>query len=97
MKLSRVIGDVVSTTKDEKLEGFKLLLVQPVDVWTLQPNGDPIVAVDTVGAGEGEIVIFVAGSSARMTTMTSQRPVDSAIIGIIDYVDVEGKRTFAKV
>ena len=96
MRLSRVIGDVVSTTKNEKLEGFKLLLVQPVDPLTLKACGDPVVAVDTVGAGEGEVVIFVAGSSARMTSMTHERPVDSAIIGIIDYVDVGGERTFAK-
>jgi len=96
VKLSMVIGDIVSTRKNEKLEGFKLLLCQPVDVKTLKPKGEAIVCADVVGAGEGEMVLVVQGSSARMTEHTTEKPVDGAIIGIVDYVDIEGKRTFSK-
>ncbi len=97
MQLCRVIGTVVSTKKDEKLEGLKLLIVQPVDFVTQKPDGKPIVSIDSVGAGEGEIVLVVAGSSARQTNVTTNRPVDSTIMGIVDYVEIDKKRVFSKV
>ena len=90
MILGRVAGTVVATRKDEKLEGFKLLIVQAVD-----PDGKPkdsyVVAVDTVDAGIGELVLVVSGSSARMVTGCTDRPVDAAIAGIVDELDVVPK------
>ena len=67
MKVCRVVGDVVSTHKSEMIKGFKLLVVQPVDMYEFNPQGSPYVAVDTVGAGVDEIVLVVQGSSARLT------------------------------
>jgi microcompartment protein CcmK/EutM len=88
MTLGRVVGTVVSTRKDERLEGFKLLIVKAVD-----PSGEDkrsyLVAVDTVDAGMGELVLVVAGSSARMSSGCQERPVDAAIVGIVDAVDVD--------
>ena len=96
MRVAKVIGTVVSTRKNERLEGFKLLLVQPVYLHKQKPEGDPIVAVDIVGAGEGEIVLYVQGSSARMSDVTDGKPVDTAITAIIDYLEVGGELTFRK-
>lgn len=87
MILGRVAGTIVATRKDERLEGFKLLVVQAVE-----PDGRArdsyVVAVDTVDAGIGELVLVVSGSSARMTTGCADRPVDAAIAGIVDEVDL---------
>jgi microcompartment protein CcmK/EutM len=87
MILGRVAGTVVATRKDERLEGFKLLVVQAVE-----PDGRPkdsyVVAVDTVAAGVGELVLVVSGSSARMATGCADRPVDAAVAGIVDEVDL---------
>ncbi len=96
MLVCQIIGDVVSTTKSNKIEGFKLLVVQPVDVHELKPSGSPLVAVDTVGAGEGEYVLISQGSSARLTDQTQDKPVDAVICAILDYIEIEGKRTFSK-
>jgi microcompartment protein CcmK/EutM len=88
MTLGRVVGTVVSTRKDERLEGFKLLIVKAVD-----PDGNEkgsyLVAVDTVDAGVGELVLVVSGSSARMSEGCQERPVDAAIVGIVDTVDAD--------
>ena len=88
MILAKVVGTVVATRKDERLVGSKLLLVQPV-----RPDGSahgaPLVAVDTVDAGAGERVLVVSGSSARMAAGMTDRPVDAAIVGIVDTVDVD--------
>jgi ethanolamine utilization protein EutN len=94
MIISRVIGSVVSTTKDEKLVGKKLLIVQPIDMITTEPDGKPLVAIDTVGSGKGEVVMVVSGSSARQTNSTNGTPVDAAIVGIIDQIEIGGKTTF---
>ncbi len=95
MIFARVVGTVVSTLKDEKLTGKKLLLVQPVDMqWA--PKGGPIVGVDAVGAGEGELVLLVQGSSARQTARTEGNPVDCTLIAIIDTVEHGGKAVFRK-
>lgn len=96
MILARVIGTVVCTQKDPKLEGVKLQLIQPVDCRTQEGQGRPIVAVDTVGAGQGEIVLVVSGSSARQTARTQNTPVDAVIMGIVDTVELQGKITYKK-
>jgi ethanolamine utilization protein EutN len=85
MILARVVGTVVATRKDPRLEGKKLLILRPVS-----PEGNPdsgyVIAVDAVGAGARELVIAVSGSSARMAEDCRERPVDTAIIGIVDTV-----------
>jgi len=96
MFLARVVGTVVSTCKSEKLTGVKLLVVDPVDFVQQKGEGKPRVAIDSVGAGEGEIVLVVQGSSARLTETTKDTPVDATIMGIVDYIELEGRRTFAK-
>lgn len=96
MYAAKIIGNVVSTCKERKMEGFKLLIVQPVNLVTLKEEGKPVVAVDAVGAGENELVLVVAGSSARQTDMTNNKPVDAAISGVIDYINIGQKRVFDK-
>ena len=88
MILGKVIGTVVSTRKDERLVGSKLLLVQP-GLPEGESQGVPLVAVDTVDAGVGETVLVVSGSSARMAAGLKDHPVDAAIIGIVDTVTLE--------
>ena len=95
MIFARVTGSVVCTQKDEKLVGCKLLLVQPVDL-AGAPKGNPIVAVDSVGAGERELVLLVQGSSARQTSRTQGNPVDAVIFAIVDTVEQGGKVVFKK-
>ncbi|MCL4845095.1 MAG: EutN/CcmL family microcompartment protein [Acidobacteria bacterium] len=90
MLLTRVVGTVVATRKDEKLEGHKLLLVRPVDPGG-EIDGGYLVAVDTVEAGVGETVLVVSGSSARMATGLKDRPVDAAIVGIVDTVSLAAR------
>ncbi len=96
MLLARVVGTVVSTRKDETLQGSKLLVIEPIDFDEQKPDGKRIVAVDSVGAGEGEVVLIAQGSSARLTDSTKDRPVDATIMGIVDYIEIEDQRTFAK-
>ena len=95
MIFARVTGNVACTLKDEKLTGSKLMLLQPVD---LQGNakGNPLVAVDAVGAGEGELVLVVQGSSARQTSRTTGNPVDAVIFAIVDSVEQDGRSVFRK-
>lgn len=87
MILARVVGTVVATRKDERLVSHKLLVARPVD-----PRGKPdanyVVAVDTVDAGVGELVLIVSGSSARMASGMKDCPVDAAIVGVVDSVEV---------
>ena len=92
MILGRIAGTVVATRKDEKLEGSKLLLVRTIDPETQAESGY-VVAVDTVGAGAGETVICVSGSSARMAMGLKDRPVDIAIVGIVDTVQIDPPRS----
>jgi microcompartment protein CcmK/EutM len=96
MKICKVIGNVVSTEKDESLKNFKLLIVQPVDMIDFKPESSPFVAVDAVGAGAGEIVMVVTGSSSRLTAMTKDRPTDATIQAIIDFIFINGKETYKK-
>lgn len=100
MFLGRITGSLVATQKVESMVGQKLLVVEPLrvneeDQSDLQPTGRTFVVVDTVGAGEGEVVLCVQGSSARFTPETKQLPVDAAIIGIVDRVQVGSKSIFS--
>jgi microcompartment protein CcmK/EutM len=85
MILARVVGTVVATRKDERLVSSKLMLVRPVDPQG-KPEGSALVAVDTVDAGQGETVLIVSGSSARMAAGMKDCPVDAVIVGIVDTV-----------
>jgi ethanolamine utilization protein EutN len=96
MIICKVVGSIVSTTKAEKLTGKKLLIVQPLDMKSLEEYGNSLVAVDTVGSGVGEVVLLVSGSSARQTDITNGVPVDAAIVGIIDQIEIQGALTFTK-
>ena len=95
MQIARVIGTTVATIKDEKLVGRKLMIVREADEHG-NPVGKPYVAIDTVDAGTGDLVLVAAGSSARQTTVTKDRPVDAVIMAIIDTLEVEGTVTFQK-
>lgn len=96
MQIARVVGTVVSTNKSDKLLGLKLMLVKTIDLDTFEEKGAPLVSIDAVGAGVGEIVMIVGGSSSRQTEITDAKPVDNSIIAIIDSIDVENKRIFDK-
>jgi ethanolamine utilization protein EutN len=100
MFLARVTGSVVSTQKVASMTGHKLLTVEPLRVDPAERNrlvstGRSFVVVDTVGAGLGEMVLIVQGSSARLTPQTEKLPVDAAIIGIVDTVNVENRSIFS--
>lgn len=99
MFLARITGSLIATEKVESLVGQKLLIVEPLRVneknqKDLQPTGRTFVVVDTVGAGEGEVVMCVQGSSARMTPGTKSLPIDAAIVGIVDEVTVASNTLF---
>ena len=94
MQICRVVGTVVSTNKTEKLSGMKLLLVRPIDLDTFEDKGALLVSIDTVGAGVGEVVMTVGGSSSRQTGETDGKPVDHAIVAIVDHIDMGSKRIF---
>ena len=87
MQLARVIGDIVATRKEPSYEGIKLLVARPMDPHG-KAEGNYLVAVDTVDAGVGETVLIVSGSSARMAAGLKDCPVDAAIVGIVDNVEV---------
>ncbi|MEJ2193450.1 MAG: EutN/CcmL family microcompartment protein [Ignavibacteriaceae bacterium] len=87
MFLGKVIGTVWSTKKDEKLVGAKFLIVKKMDL-QLKEKNDFVIAVDSVGAGEGEIVLVATGSSSRQTHFTQDKPVDAVIMAIVDKLDV---------
>jgi ethanolamine utilization protein EutN len=92
MFLAKVIGNVVATQKNAKFQGMKLLLIQPCIAreQTITESGSSVVAVDSVGAGLGECVLFTQGSSARLTPATKEAPVDCVIVGIVDTVELNG-------
>lgn len=90
MLVARIVGSVVATRKDPRLEGRKLLVVLPVDAASpTTARGGALVAVDTVGAGYRETVLVVQGSSARMAQGCGDCPVDAAVVGIVDTIDVD--------
>lgn len=95
MLMGQVVGTVVSTRKEPELAGLKLLLVKGIDLEG-KLIGPLVVAVDAVGAGVGEVVLYASGSSARQTAQTKDRPVDATIMAIVDEVDVNGERVYIK-
>jgi microcompartment protein CcmK/EutM len=92
MKLGRIVGTVVSTRKDASLASLKLLVVENLTT-ALEREGGYVVAVDSVGAGQGEVVLYASGSSARLTAATRDKPVDAVIMAIVDSFDVDGTVT----
>lgn len=97
MFLARVIGAVVSTKKDETMRGRKLLLLRPMLVdeakpAQFRPGSNTIVAVDSLGAGTGDLVLFCQGSSARQAAGMKSLPIDAAVVGLVDTVEVLGNR-----
>jgi microcompartment protein CcmK/EutM len=95
MLIARVIGSAVATIKDEKLVGRKLLIVRQTDEHGEQV-GKPFVAIDSVDAGTGDLVLTAAGSSARQTNQTKDTPVDAVIMAVIDSLEVDGNVVFRK-
>jgi microcompartment protein CcmK/EutM len=95
MLIAKVIGTTIATIKDEKLVGRKLLILRQTDE-TGAPSGKPYVAIDTLDAGIGDLVLTCSGSSARQTNITKDTPVDAVIMAVIDSLEVEGNVTFRK-
>jgi len=95
MLLGRVVGTVVATRKEEELSGLKLLLVRGAAAEG-KPTGSLVVAIDAVGAGLGEVVLYASGSSARQTRVTKDRPVDATIMAIVDAIEQDGRTTYEK-
>ena len=95
MLIARVVGSAVSTAEDARMTGLKLLVVRPASTAD-EVSGDAFVAVDTVGAGSGELVLVARGSAARHTDRTTDCPTDAAIVGILDSLEVDGQVTFRK-
>jgi len=95
MRIMRVVGATISTVKDEQLLGRKLMVVQETDE-AGKIIGKPLVAVDTVDAGPGDLVLIAQGSSARQTELTRERPIDAVIMAVIDSLEVGGKVTYRK-
>ena len=96
MLLARVVGTVVSTRKEPKIEGIKFLLLEKIDPQTVKGTGDYVVAMDGVGANLGEIVFYAAGSSSRMTAVTQGKPSDATITAIVDAIDIGGAYVYHK-
>lgn len=90
MQIAKVIGNIWATRKEEKLAGFKLLIVQPINILDRSNYKVPIVAADTIGAGVGETVIIVGGSSARSAAGDMSVPVDATVVGIVDDQEIDG-------
>ena len=100
MFLAKVEGSVVATKKEATMNGRKLLLLRPQlvdekDPTKFRPGANTVVAVDSVGAGIGELVLFCQGSSARLAAGLKDVPVDAVVIGIVDVVDVFGKQIYS--
>ena len=95
MLIGQVVGSVVATRKDEKLGDTKLLVVQVHDIQN-EVRDQYVVAVDSVGAGPGDLVLYATGSSARQTTLTDGRPCDAVIMAIVDAWDVGGTNVYEK-
>lgn len=95
MNLGKVVGTVVSTQKDEKLVGATLQIVRQIDL-DGKDTGTFVVAVDAVGAGPGEVVLYASGSSARQTAVTKDKPADAVIMAIVDSIEVDGAVVYSK-
>ena len=95
MILAKVMGTVVSSQKEQRLDGLKFLILQNVDL-NGQPTGGFVVAADAVDAGVGEYVLYATGSSARQTTRTDQKPCDAVAMAIVDNWEVQGATKYKK-
>ncbi len=95
MLLGKVVGNLVASQKDPGVAGFKFMVVEQLDD-RAKTTGGYVVAVDAVGAGEGEVVLYATGSSARQTVATQDRPCDAVIMAIVDSWDVEGREVYRK-
>ena len=95
MKLGKIVGTVVSTQKDQKIETLRLYIVRDLSV-QLEEKLSFVLAADSVGAGVGEVVLYASGSSARQTDMTQSRPIDATIMAIVDQIDMEGTLLYNK-
>lgn len=95
MKLGKIVGTVVSTQKEPKVDGLKFFVVRDLGL-DLSIKDSFVIAADAVGAGVGEIVLYASGSSARQTQATTNRPVDATVMAIVDMVDVHGKLVYNK-
>ena len=95
MVIGKIVGTVVSTQKDEKLEGMKFYMVKELDL-SMKFTGKFVIAVDAVGAGEDEVVLYASGSSARQTVLTDEKPVDATIMAIVDTINLDGKSIYDK-
>ena len=95
MRIAKVVGVIVATVKDSRLEGSKCLLVAAIDL-AGKVQGLPFVAMDMVGAGEGEMVLIVEGSSARVAARDINRPVDAVIVAILDSLRHDGQMMYQK-
>jgi len=95
MRIALVIGSTVSTIKNESIRGSKLLIVRNADMEG-NATGDPYIAVDTVSAGAGDLVMVTDGSSARYTNQTTNAPIDAVIVGVIDSLELGGTLSYRK-
>ena len=95
MLLGRVVGTLVASRKDEGLLGQVFLLVRQVDLDGAETTGS-VVAIDSVGAGEGDVVLWASGSSARQTESTRDRPCDAVVMAIVDSWEIEGDEIYRK-
>lgn len=96
MILAKVTGTVVASQKAAKMEGVKLLLLEKFDPISLKGKNDFVVAMDGVGAGKGEIVFYVSGSSARLAEITLGLPTDATVVAIVDVIEQNGSYTYQK-
>jgi microcompartment protein CcmK/EutM len=95
MLIGKVVGTVIATRKEDELEGLRFLLVRGLDLEG-KATSTLVVAVDAIGAGIGEVVLYASGSSARQTKVTKDRPVDATIMAIVDEIEVGGKLKYVK-
>jgi ethanolamine utilization protein EutN/carbon dioxide concentrating mechanism protein CcmL len=95
MNLAKVTGTVVSTRKEQSMEGLKFLILQQVNLDGKTATGY-VVAADAIGAGVGEYVLYASGSSARQTIATDKRPCDAVVMAIVDNWEVDGKHIYIK-
>jgi ethanolamine utilization protein EutN/carbon dioxide concentrating mechanism protein CcmL len=95
MLIGKVVGTVVATQKDERMDSLRLMIVRQVSV-DAKETGSYVVAVDAVGSGVGEYVLYASGSSARQTTVTDKRPCDAVIMAIVDTWEVDGQVRYQK-
>ena len=95
MLLGKVVGTLVSTQKDEKLEGFKFMVVKRLNVEN-EETGEYVIAADAVQAGIGDVVMYATGSSARQTTLTDKKPCDAVLMAVVDTWEVDGEVRYQK-